>query len=787
MPTLPLKRSVVTDESTGECASEFTRAQVQLFLLWSTYLGVKHETTNDGSVYGALYFAMYALEQCPEGDDLSRAEAIRKIGSHYRDLYFLTGNLGYLQIALRSVETSLPRRPLSPERHAHTMSNLASGYRELAEKNERTETLNRALYWARRAVRYATVHDLKVRRRCLNDYASALRCRGTLRAVRRAVALNRLASALITEDDPHRLSSKNFLANSLLHVGSLTSGSEAVSALTEAIQLHSLILESADREHNNIAQWTRNLAEDYEQMWRQTRDPEAYALAVANFRAAARAARGRSLADALPFARPWGDMTMLAGADDDAVEAWGFAVEVLEDVVGVQSRRSHQRAWLRAADAVPANLAYVHTGRGEFDMAMSALVSGRAREMRMFVAATLDSASGASEWVARRGAERDEPLDGYLGSVVGTGGTTIEIDREATQVCLVAANHGGFVLALDRHGTYSYRRIDDFSIGHVEREVRRLEDAYQQRDSNPVGYSDALAQCGRWLADCVGHFWDSLADDRIRLSLFGLLSRLPVQTMFLDGKHGEPTRSLPSSRHITFETGLPAAVVNPGFTDGRCAKAVFVGFDVDEDGNERVSLEAEAVRTSADTVVAFTPETVSLQHAVADAGLIYFACHGVFDGNSSENSRIRIGEEMDLTVTDILSLQLHRQPLVFLSSCDSGRADPTLPDQSLNFASAFRAAGAAAVVCPTVAVSRVAVWMFASRMLDYCTTMAVPQAAAATRTWMWSTTDAAKAEFVRSLPTSPDRDYLADFLALLPPDGSELAAPEMWAFFQVFI
>jgi hypothetical protein len=98
----------------------------------------------------------------------------------------------------------------------------------------------------------------------------------------------------------------------------------------------------------------------------------------------------------------------------------------------------------------------------------------------------------------------------------------------------------------------------------------------------------------------------------------------------------------------------------------------------------RVLREAEATRPA---VLAALPE----------ASLIHLACHGMSDDRDPLDSRLVLADG-DLTMADVMALQLRPGCLVVLSACQTAVRDPSVPNEAMSLAMGFLAAGAATVV-----------------------------------------------------------------------------------------
>lgn len=83
--------------------------------------------------------------------------------------------------------------------------------------------------------------------------------------------------------------------------------------------------------------------------------------------------------------------------------------------------------------------------------------------------------------------------------------------------------------------------------------------------------------------------------------------------------------------------------------------------------------------------------------ALPVASLTHLACHGMSDERDPLASRLALADG-DLTMADVLSMQLQPACLVVLSACQTAVRDATVPNEAMSLAMGFLAAGAACVV-----------------------------------------------------------------------------------------
>ena len=83
--------------------------------------------------------------------------------------------------------------------------------------------------------------------------------------------------------------------------------------------------------------------------------------------------------------------------------------------------------------------------------------------------------------------------------------------------------------------------------------------------------------------------------------------------------------------------------------------------------------------------------------ALPTASLIHLACHGKSDDRDPLNSLVVLADG-DVTMGDVLSIQLRPGCVVVLSACQTAVRDASVPNEAMSLAMGFLAAGAATVV-----------------------------------------------------------------------------------------
>jgi CHAT domain-containing protein len=87
-----------------------------------------------------------------------------------------------------------------------------------------------------------------------------------------------------------------------------------------------------------------------------------------------------------------------------------------------------------------------------------------------------------------------------------------------------------------------------------------------------------------------------------------------------------------------------------------------------------------------------------VQAALPEYGVLHFSCHGVVDRNDPLASHLKVAADGNLTLRDVLRLQIPRARLAVLSACETTLAGADLPEEVISLPSGFLQAGAAGVL-----------------------------------------------------------------------------------------
>jgi CHAT domain-containing protein len=109
-------------------------------------------------------------------------------------------------------------------------------------------------------------------------------------------------------------------------------------------------------------------------------------------------------------------------------------------------------------------------------------------------------------------------------------------------------------------------------------------------------------------------------------------------------------------------------------------------------------------RLGADSSLSGSTITMSGSTKVADvsaelqrASVVHFACHGIQNSEDALKSAFCLGDG-DLTVANIMDLQLQDKLLAFMSACETAKGDRAQPDQTIHLAAAMLHVGFKSVI-----------------------------------------------------------------------------------------
>lgn len=269
----------------------------------------------------------------------------------------------------------------------------------------------------------------------------------------------------------------------------------------------------------------------------------------------------------------------------------------------------------------------------------------------------------------------------------------------AVCVYLVPGPDGGMALQVSPGGAMAWRPLPDLAEERLAERAqvwRRLVAHPEARSGGQ--WPDEIASLTRWLwAACMEQVTALTGIlDEVVLIPCGMLVDLPLHAAWRPGPDGPrylvedlTVRYAPSLRVVLGATAARdrAAAVPLVLADERLPYA-------------RGEAEAVAAAFGAGTQPRLRSQTrrADILTALPGAQVIHFACHAFSNQADPLASAIDACRDAQVTLADILGLELPATTLAVLSACESALSAQTLPDEAINLAVGLVQAGAAGVV-----------------------------------------------------------------------------------------
>jgi len=675
----------------------------------------------------------------------------------------LDGNLEDIDAAIRL--TRVARRRLPPTARAVAGALLGTSLSKRFVRTGRRRDINEAIHLLRRGVAAAARSRAGPSPSRLTNLGNALLHRveagvGTLDDMREAAAAHAQSVERTEESDrqlPRRL---NNLANSLSTLYQLTGDGRqldaSIDALADALQrTPPSALELPSRLYNLAGRLRTRAAIAGAP---GAADDEAYG--VATYR---QAARLWTLAPEWAFAaaRVWGQWASDRQSWPEAVEAYGFASDALDQLVRTQLSRSHKENWLQDAQGMLARIAFARAKVGDARGAVEAVERGRAvllSEVLGLRRAELDALAGLGaadlaqryERAARRWWElshfseaeaRASPAGPLPQSVAELRrAAALELDTAVAAirtlegheqflappsfdeivggmgpdpvVYLAAADTGGIALVI-RPETSSVEPVwlPTMTDGEVIKQVRMFEGAYGAYVASAAPAADRVPW-ERAIDQVCGWSWDAIAAPILAaltgvtgavLIPCGLLGLLPLHAAWTSGTTA--TRRTYALDRITWRFAPNLRVLARGpRTVG--AEARFVGVNsVPRDDQRSGAVDYSALEVTAAAACFAESQVLSgdgagridVLGALGQADVFHLSCHGRANPRHPLASGLALANGEELTLRELLAQVLGAR-LAVLSACETAVAGADLPDEVVALPTGLLQAGVDAVV-----------------------------------------------------------------------------------------
>ncbi|MEV6039339.1 CHAT domain-containing protein [Nonomuraea sp. NPDC052116] len=488
-----------------------------------------------------------------------------------------------------------------------------------------------------------------------------------------------------------------------------------------------------------------NLAAAYRDLHRITADPAALTRGLDLLRDGCALGTARQPEAVLMTSRGWGEYAVANGLLEPAAEAYGFALDALDRVVGGSVLREHKQRWLSQVEGLATAAAAAYVEAGDAWKAVVALERGRARLLADAIAgdaaetgvltlshprlagayreaeARLRDLQGqalqpvAGDWLPMAAgfdrARRD--LDEALARIreqpgferfrlPDPAGDVLRAARSGPLAYLMAGDRGGYALLVDGGSVTAHplpvRRQD------VVARLSGYFDAYERAGTDVRLWHRVLDETTRWLWEAaMGPLLDLVPGERpLTVVPTWVLALLPFHAAWAPDPEAPTGRRFAIDRRpLTFAPN--AGIAARSAPDGAKTERLLAV----EDPQPVSAPPLSFVKYEIDAAVRAFPEArrLSGREATREAvlagidghGLLHFACHGYADWGQVLNSYLLLSGDRPLTLRDLLVRQA-RGRLVVLSACETALPQAALADEVIGLATGFLQAGAAGVV-----------------------------------------------------------------------------------------
>lgn len=707
------------------------------------------------------------------------------LGAALRERYADTGVIADLTSAVESAEWVIDHLAVPPHHQAMILNNIGQGRRELFEVTLDRRHLRSAIRSLRRAGTAARRWSPPVLPRTLVSLSIAVREQGGSAAAHRALAICREALALTPKESSEWAGRRGTLANCLLEA-SRASSDEQASRL--ALEARDAVADACNGDSPAmVATWLSSRADINVRLFELTTDPAHRAAAIADLEASLGSTLAGSPLIGLGVAAKLAQLNLDIDDLSAAETALRRGCQLLSDLLPRQWLRQDQRDWHRHAAELTGLYAVVaiRLGRPVEDV-IDMIETYRGIE-ELAIAGALRAADSGLEGTIRlstRNWLRGEPASPDLHDQIERRLSKTRPMREdsgSAHAYVIESAVGGVFLSWTADEGCRAVLLPQLTSRRVRSRLRVFDQAYRRRDVDRGRWEAEARAIGRWITRNILAPADSVLPDLpVTLVPCGRLSALPWST----------ARSDPRLRHLGWSerpTTLRTSAGRPMTSTPLDSKGAVV---IAADTTRAVEFEAAVVSRLCSPRVLAEATVPDALLAMADADFVYIAAHGDSCDEDAARSAILL-QTGRLTAADIAEAQMPRAPIVFLASCDTGRPDAALPDQTFGLIHALLLAGASAVVAPTYAVSRLGALLTAMAFCDALKTGPHPtdpaEAFRQAMTTLAQTTNREKTAWVRQYlpPDDNSPDDLCSWLESWPAEGMQLASATGWGMFAL--
>lgn len=695
-------------------------------------------------------------------NDYWYSSRVNNLGALIRERYQLNGVVDDLRKIVADQERLLDDDLAPSRQQAMISSNVGQGLRELYEITLDRRYLRRAYIRHRHAVRLARAYDDPALPMILHHAGITTRTwRPSETGCRAAIALQSEAIRLTEPSSVDLPARRTSLALTFLSLSRTTKGAEALSAVGIAVSEFTDVIAHVDERSPHASIPLLGLAEAVERRHELTAptttssepDRTAHAQTLAAYDRALTAQEVSSPISALASAW-YGARSAIRAADDEtSLRFLHRGLRATAQLLPRQMQRDDQRSWQLHSERLGPAAAVLHVRHRDPIAAVEVLDSSRARESWM-----LARAAGVTghpivvrSWLDSGGPGGNATIDAALREAPDGRRplrrlTTPSTARHAVAY-LIPSEMGGAVIVLRSDGSVGSTLLARLTTSAVMSRRRQLARAYANRGTDPEQFEDALANIGRWLGNGVIRTMLQLhvGTEPLVVVPCGALADLPLMTAWQPEPAGGKRYPL-LERGVVFAFGARPPVVT--FRTG-VANRILVIQDRPSSIRPFEGVIGELLECPGSTDTLHAPDPAELTNALGRYDLVHISCHGNASRTDSADSSIHLSETVDLRVCDILQARLHSWQVVFLSSCETGAADPKLPDQTFGPPTAFLRAGAGTVVAPLLAVRIATSTLLAARFYGEMAVDQTPhQALARAQRWIADSTADQRLDFL---------------------------------------
>jgi CHAT domain-containing protein len=205
--------------------------------------------------------------------------------------------------------------------------------------------------------------------------------------------------------------------------------------------------------------------------------------------------------------------------------------------------------------------------------------------------------------------------------------------------------------------------------------------------------SDANVRQGEQLEDEMPRVWWCTT---------GFVTFLPIHAAGIYGEKGFPGSKLSDFVVSSYTPTLSGLIKSshPITLPNRQVLAVALPRESNLPGTRR-ELDCIANRVGSPNVKELVEENATLENVIAglkESSFVHFACHGVQDATSPNESALLLTKSSRLTLSHLIRLSLPHAQLAFLSACQTAAGDEMLVQEAVHLAAGMLSAGYRSVI-----------------------------------------------------------------------------------------